>query len=158
MTTFDTYLPMILDRGTVEARHDGSSTVEAYHLLLAISADRDSAGGRVLASVGLDHDALRAALDREHAQSLAAAGVTVATFDLPRPATRGRSPQPGTSVRLALERGVGPVGRKRALRPIHLLLGILEAEVGTVPRALALAGVDRIDLADRVRRTLATQR
>jgi Clp amino terminal domain, pathogenicity island component len=46
-------------------------------------------------------------------------------------------------------------GRKKDLQPAHLLLGILQAEVGTVPRALALAGIDRTDLADRARRSLA---
>jgi D-alanyl-D-alanine carboxypeptidase len=38
---------------------------------------------------------------------------------------------------------------------MNLLIGILEAEVGTVPRALALAGIDRADLAERARQALA---
>jgi len=36
-----------------------------------------------------------------------------------------------------------------------VLLGILRADVGTVPRALALAGIDRAGLAERTRRALA---
>ena len=32
--------------------------------------------------------------------------------------------------------------RKNDVRPGHVLLGVLLADVGTVPRALALAGVD----------------
>jgi hypothetical protein len=39
-------------------------------------------------------------------------------------------------------------------RPEHLLLGILQAGHGAVPRALALAGIDRGDLLARVQRTL----
>jgi hypothetical protein len=45
-------------------------------------------------------------------------------------------------------------GRKKDLQPAHLLLGILQAEAGTVPRALALAGVDRAGLAERARQAL----
>jgi len=35
------------------------------------------------------------------------------------------------------------------LRTTDLLAGILEAELGTVPRALAIAGIDRVTLASR---------
>jgi D-alanyl-D-alanine carboxypeptidase len=49
------------------------------------------------------------------------------------------------------------VSRKEDLRPAHLLLGVLQAQVGTVPRALALAGVDRSDLLARVRHSLAAE-
>ncbi|GAA2810174.1 hypothetical protein GCM10020219_097610 [Nonomuraea dietziae] len=48
-----------------------------------------------------------------------------------------------------------PAPRKKDLRPAHVLLGILQAEVGTVPRALALAGVDRTDLLTRVQNAIA---
>ncbi|GAA2986757.1 Clp protease N-terminal domain-containing protein [Streptosporangium longisporum] len=46
---------------------------------------------------------------------------------------------------------------KKDLRPAHLLLGVLSAAVGTVLRALALAGVDRAALMDRVEETLARE-
>jgi D-alanyl-D-alanine carboxypeptidase len=36
--------------------------------------------------------------------------------------------------------------RHRSRRATDLLVGILSAELGTVPRALALAGVDRTEL------------
>ena len=38
---------------------------------------------------------------------------------------------------------------------MNLLIGILQAEVGTVPRALSLAGTDRAGLAERARQALA---
>jgi D-alanyl-D-alanine carboxypeptidase len=155
MTTFTAYLPRILERGSQEAEQDGSSTLEAHHLLLAIAADPEPSTHTVLARAGLDYRALRDALDREYAQSLSAAGVSLAAFDLPpagRPASaKSRRRKPGNSMKLALVRGFGTVTRKRDLRPAHLLLGILQAPVGTVPRALALAGVDQGELIQRVR-------
>jgi Clp amino terminal domain, pathogenicity island component len=112
----------------------------------------------VLTSVGLDYRAIREALDREFELSLGAAGVSLAAFDLARPSQApGREPQPGASAKLAFERGFASVARKRDLQPAHLLLGILQAQVGTVPRALALAGVDQADLTARVRQTLVNE-
>jgi ATP-dependent Clp protease ATP-binding subunit ClpA len=147
MAAFDQYLHTIITEGTKEARDDGSATVEAHHLLLAIAAGPEAATRQVLTSAGLDRQAIRDALDREFEHSLGAAGVSLAAFDLPRPSpARERSTQMGASAKLALERGFASVPRKKDLRPAHLLLGILRAEVGTVPRALALAGVDRAAL------------
>jgi len=153
-TTFDAYVRSIHDRGADEARADGSATIEAHHLLLAIAAEPEPGAQAILTAAGLDHGALRAALDREFEHSLSAAGVTRAA-DIPRPGAPG-DPSPGTSYKLALERGLAAVPRGRDPRPAHVLLGILEARVGTVPRALALAGIDQADLLARVRRSLAT--
>jgi len=159
MTGFGKYLKTMLDRATVEARLDGSATVEARHLLLAVVADQGSDQGsdpgRVLVSAGLDDSAIRAALSREFEASLNAAGVTRSVFDGLPPATPDPKhvPHLGASARLAVERGVGSASGP-APQPAHLLLGILQAEVGTVPRALALAGVDRADLIARVAQTL----
>ena len=154
MVGFDTYLKTMLDRAGIEARHDGSTTVEAQHLLLAIAADPAGLPGRVLTAAGLDHDAIRAALRREFEQSLNVAGVSATAFDLP-PATPDpdRVPQPGASIQLALERCLKAGGR-RHIQPAHLLLGVLLAEVGTVPRALALSGVDRAALLASVLETV----
>jgi hypothetical protein len=41
--------------------------------------------------------------------------------------------------------------RRARLRGIDLLAGILEAEFGTVPRTLAIAGIDRIAMLSRAR-------
>lgn len=154
MTRFDTYLRTMLDDAATEARLDGSTSVEAQHLLLAMAADADSTVGLALATVGLDRDGIRVALDREFAYSLSTVGIALSEFTIavasPDPE---RLPQPGASVQLALERGLKSV-RGRDPQPAHLLLGILEAEVGTVARALAQAGVDRGDLLTRVRETL----
>ncbi|MFC7589827.1 Clp protease N-terminal domain-containing protein [Nonomuraea antimicrobica] len=142
-----------MEVGAGEARADGSAAVEAHHLLLGIAAHGDTAARTALATAGLDRAALRAALDREFEHSLNAVGVSPGALSLPSPAPDpDRRPGMGASVRLALERGFARVGRKRDLRPAHVLLGVLEAEVGTVPRALALAGVDRAELMTAVHR------
>jgi D-alanyl-D-alanine carboxypeptidase len=148
MSSVDRFLATALERAGQEARADGSSTVEAHHLLLAVADGTDRLTARILASAGLDRAAIRAALDREFEQSLAAAGVSVAAGAAPHPGQpRAKTPPLGASVKLALERGFGSVARKKDLRPVHLLVGILQAQVGTVPRALALAGIDRAALA-----------
>jgi ATP-dependent Clp protease ATP-binding subunit ClpA len=157
-TAFGTYVHTIIEQAGHHAGEDGSVTIEAQHLLLAVAAREGTTAHQVLTSVGLDQQAIREALDREFEHSLRAAGVSAAAFDLPQP---GGDPEPsariGASAKLALERGVVAAARKKDLQPAHLLLGILEARLGTVPRALALAGIDRADLTARVRQALATE-
>ena len=158
MSSFDKYLHTIIVRAQHEACEDGSATVEAQHLLLAIAGAAEPSTRPVLESVRLDQDAVRGALEREFEQSLSVAGVSNAAYDLPRPSRLAIRPALGTSAKLALERGFARVSRKKDLRPAHVLLGILAAQVGTVPRALALAGIDREDLAARVGQALATEK
>jgi ATP-dependent Clp protease ATP-binding subunit ClpA len=157
MTAFDDYLHTITVRAEQEARHDGSATIEAQHLLLAIADEREAVTREILASAGLDHRAVQDALDREFEHSLSAVGVSRAAFGLPRPAGAVRQPKIGASARLVFERGVASVVRKKDLRPAHLLLGVLLAEAGTVPRALVMAGVDQADLRARLLRALTAE-
>lgn len=148
MSEIDKFLAALLDRAGQEARDDGSAAVEAHHLLLALAALADPTTRQLL---GLDYEGVRAALDREFEQSLAAVGVTMSAGpSSPRPGT----PPLGATVKLAMERGLASVRRKRDLRPVHLLLGVAQARAGTVPRALAIAGVDPADLTQRITRTL----
>jgi ATP-dependent Clp protease ATP-binding subunit ClpA len=156
MGTFSSYLRTIIDLGRSEASKDGSATVEAQHLLLALAVGPVAAPRQLLAEAGLDHAAIRAALSREFQHSLAAAGVTVDASDLPAPSYPDEpAPHLGTSARLALERGMDATARKNP-RPAHLLAGILLAQVGTVPRALELVGIDRAALAERARRAASS--
>ena len=157
MKPFDAYLHAVLMRAAVDARDDGSTTVEAQHLLLAVAAEPEPTTRPALEAVGLDRDGVRRALDREFAHSLGAVGVSPTAYDLPRPSRLPANPTIGTSTRLALDRGFAFASRKKDLRPAHVLLGILSAQVGTVPRALALAGVDREDLIARLRSALTTE-
>ncbi|WP_327085198.1 hypothetical protein OIE66_22870 [Nonomuraea sp. NBC_01738] len=147
MSAIDEYINAIIERGMKEAQADHSSGVEAHHLLLAISVHGDLSTQRALDSAGLGHRAIRTALDQEFEHSLSAVGVSRSTHKLPPATPDGeRRPKLAASAMLALERGYAKVARKKDLRPSHLLLGILQAELGTVPRALALAGVDRTEL------------
>ncbi|MFI9550327.1 Clp protease N-terminal domain-containing protein [Nonomuraea endophytica] len=147
MTPFDHYFHTIMTRGEHEAHRDHSATIEAHHLLLAIADHEGATAGRLLAEVGLDRSGVRAALDREFEHSLTAAGIA-ATHRLPPAGRRPKSPGIGASAKRALERAFTSV-RKKDIDSAHLFAGILRARVGTVPRALALAGVDREALLTR---------
>jgi D-alanyl-D-alanine carboxypeptidase len=121
-----------------EARCLGSPTIEAEHLLLALAAD-----GRV---PGLEHDDVLAALDAQRERSLRAIGISADAFDLPpAPAV---SPRFAASAKLALARAVKAADRRIGANEV--LLGVLDAEAGTVPRALEAAGVDAADLRAQV--------
>ncbi|MCC9307919.1 Clp protease [Kitasatospora sp. RB6PN24] len=158
MTAIDTYLHAIVVRAVREAREDASATVEAQHLLLGIADEPEATVREVLTSAGLDHRALREALGREFEHSLQTVGVSAAAHRLPRPSPACEQPKLGASAKLAMERGFASVSRKRDLRPAHLLLGVLQAQLGTVPRALALAGVDQAALLAQLRQELETTR
>jgi len=132
----------------VQARHiaveSGSPTVEAEHLLLALTETRNSPG--------LDRDTVRDALDAEQRRSLAVVGISEADFDLPSPAPLAAEPQWGTSAKSALQRAAQVAARRkqRRIEPRHLLLAVLESRAGTIPRALEIAGLDRLELARQV--------
>jgi D-alanyl-D-alanine carboxypeptidase len=148
----------ILNRAREEAKAVGSPSVEAEHVLLAIAAHHGTEAQRILAAGGLDHEGLLAALEREFEESLAGAGVSLSAFGLPSaPPRQDRIPRWGTSFKLAVHRAPkgGPGGRLDSTR---LLLGILRAQFGTVPRALSLAGVDRAELVASAEQALTTHR
>jgi ATP-dependent Clp protease ATP-binding subunit ClpA len=137
----------------IEAKRDGAKAIEAEHMLLALTASSDGDAAKLLHDAGLDHERLASALQDERRRTLAFAGMTAP--DKLAPATEVESPLSfGTSAKTAFKRAL--IGarheRHRAhLRGTDLLAGILEAELGTVPRALAIAGIDRVALASRVR-------
>jgi len=145
----------IVRQAEQEAEEAGSPVIEAEHLLLAMTGEHGSEARDVLASAGLDRDGLRAALDREFRQSLSAAGVTLPAGGLPRASgDPARQAHLAASGKVVLERAVKAAAGQRQIRPGHLLLGVLGAQAGTVPRALALAGVDQACLAARARQAL----
>jgi len=134
----------------------GSPTLEAEHLLLAVAHEPASAAHDVLVEAGLDYDRVRHALEAEFEGSLAAVGVTLADFDLRATAGTPRTPRWGTSAKVALQRSVklADTRRDRRVTPGHILLGVLRAHAGTVPRVLDRAGVDRTELLRRVEAAL----
>jgi len=122
----------------VEATALGSKTVEAEHLLLALSA-----------TIGVDRESLIRALDAETAASLDAVGVGLRP---PPPSARATQPRMGASAKIALHRAMESALARgdNEIRAEHVALGVLAANVGTVPRALAIAGLDRAVLAARL--------
>lgn len=131
------------------ARSLGSPTVEAEHLLLAFTDRPGTKPHDLLVDAGLDHDAVREALKDEDEHSLAAVGVSLEGFDLPAPQVPAETPRWATSAKLALERSlkIALARGDHRIEAAHILLGVLHAKVGTVPRALAIAGVEREQLA-----------
>ena len=126
------------------ARDMGATTIEAEHLLLAVTAT-DTRAARVLRAAGLDEEGLREALLAETTRSLAAVGVTVDALSF---SPFVQTPKFGSSAKLALERALKVAlarGDKR-IEAEHITLAALQPAVGTVPRALECAGVDRAAL------------
>jgi ATP-dependent Clp protease ATP-binding subunit ClpA len=131
-----------------EARTLGSPTIEPEHLLLALTRQPpDTAVAHALGEAGLDHERVEQALADERERSLLAVGISIGDFDLPapRPTTK---PRLAAGAKSALENALR-ISLERADRRIdggHILLALLRAEAGTVPRALHEAGVQRDEL------------
>lgn len=134
------------------ARELGSPRVEAEHLLLAVAHD-DCPAARAMDAQGLDYDGLVAALEREAERSLAAVGVAAEAGPFSPWVQERRF---ATSANLALERALraAVTRRHRHIACGHVALGVLRAEVGTVPRALQIAGIDRAELSAAIAATL----
>jgi ATP-dependent Clp protease ATP-binding subunit ClpA len=140
----------------IEAKRDGAKSIEAEHMLLALTAnpDTDTDAAKLLEEFGLDHERLASALREERNRTLAFAGIKSPDEKLVEATELDCSLSLGTSAKAAVRRALmgSRHDRRRArLRSIDLLAGILEAELGTVPRALAIAGIDRAALSSRAR-------
>lgn len=139
-----------------EARREGSRTIEAEHVLLALAAREDSAAARLLSEAGLTEDTIRAALEREWEQSLAVAGIEVRAGMLPEATPdQARDPQIGESTKLMLRRATDAEPKRARFGPVRILVGLLSAERGRVARALEAAGVDRNALLSKATDALA---
>jgi ATP-dependent Clp protease ATP-binding subunit ClpA len=140
-------------RAIAEARVRRAGSVEAEHVLLAILAEPSEPAAKRLANAGLDYATLATALDAERARSLGAAGISPPTRSSLGAAPRIAKPGWGASVRDVLRNADKPAakrGRPGALE-IELVDAILGAGLGTVPRALGLAGLDRAQLRSALR-------
>ncbi len=137
-------LKAVVMRAIDEAIRRGAPNVEAEHLLLAIAAGQEVAA-RTLAEFGLDHAGADEALRGEREHALRAAGIEPVAEERLQ-ATRRSRPGWGASIREALRRAPyrarSRPDRER-LAVADTLVGVLRADLGTVPRALAYAGVDR---------------
>lgn len=129
-----------------QAQTLGHHAIGSEHLLLALASRPD------FHALGLDHDELVNALTQEEERSLASVGVAAGEVE---PAVAARTPrklQFATSAKLALQRAMAVAVARgdRRLDAGHVLLGVLAAEHGRVPRALQIAGIDVDDLRAQV--------
>jgi ATP-dependent Clp protease ATP-binding subunit ClpA len=145
----------VIRRSEIEAKKDRAKFIEAEHMLLALAMHSESGVGRLLNESGLDHIRLASLLRDEHRRSLAFAGVGPLDEKQAEATELDSSLSLGTSAKAAIKRAMlaSRADRPRRLRfeSTDLLVGILGAELGTVPRAMAIAGVDRAALISRAR-------
>jgi ATP-dependent Clp protease ATP-binding subunit ClpA len=129
-----------------EAQAAGESAVEAEHLLLALSARSE------IRKLGLDHDEIVHALAAEEERSLAAVGIDLAEYDVQVSGSRADSAKLGASAKLAIQRALRITAERgqQRITAANLLLGVLGAEQGRVPRTLRLAGIDVPELRARL--------
>ena len=123
-----------------EARALGAPSIEAEHLLLAYAKSDPAA----LASAGLDHDSLLAAIRSDFEGSLRAVGVSDETIRSAPPARPRRKPRFAASSKAALESAfvTAKSAGERRIEARHVAQGVLSAKRGTVPRALRSAGLE----------------
>ena len=144
-------------RGTIvrareQAKRAGSPTLEAEHILLALAEVPLGRAGAALTSLGLTEEVVRASIDRELVGALAAVGVRESRTPSAVPRARRGEPRWGQSAKLAMKRSLEETVRRgeRRIGNEHLLLALVGAEAGVVPRLL-----DELDLTpDQIRAAL----
>jgi ATP-dependent Clp protease ATP-binding subunit ClpA len=130
-----------------EAAARGAAAVEAEHLLLAMATISFGSASRVLEALHVSHDRVTEALERERARALAAVGVEAHRLPLPQPICDSRRLRWGQSARSAAERSTR---EDHADPQLRMLLGVVRAEVGVIPRLLAELGLTTSDIEDAV--------
>lgn len=128
-----------------EARRAGAATLESEHLFAAIADGCFGAASKVLTNLGISYAAVLAAIDRERAGALALAGVRSPTPPLPA-ASHDRLKY-GQSAMRAAERSIDREPEDTRLR---VLLGIVLADRGVMPRLLQELGVTSAAIVDAV--------
>lgn len=131
----------------LEAMRQGAAAIESEHLLVALADD--DATAQPMADHGLSRASLLELLDQERRRSLSFAGVEMDAAALAR-GPEVRKVRLGRSTKDALIRAVRDSARSRGIDSRALLRAVLRAETGTVPRVLALAGIDGPTLADQL--------
>ncbi|MDQ2673506.1 MAG: Clp protease N-terminal domain-containing protein [Chloroflexota bacterium] len=137
------------------AREMGEEEPAAEHLLLSAMGLPDGSAVRALGRLGIDAEAIRAALRQEQADALVTAGVPRATAEaMAEPVPLGSASAPllygaGPSAReLFQEAGKRARSSKQRLVGAHVVAAVAGLERGTLPRVLDRLGVDREQLAD----------
>ncbi len=128
----------------------GSPSVEAEHLLVTLAGTQHRAGS-ALRDVGLEPEELHAAIQRDFERVLREVGIDASGVDVSSKCRRTKL-RWGTSAKRGLERALEEAKRRgdRRIGCEHILLGLLRADHGTVPRLLAAEGIDRDELTGRL--------
>ena len=128
----------------------GSSSVEAEHLLVSLAGTQHPAGA-ALREVGLEPEELHDAIQRDFERVLAQVGIDAGGLEVSSNCRRTKL-RWGASAKRGLERALEEAKRRgdRRIGCEHILLGLLRAEHGTVPRLLAAEGIDRDELTGRL--------
>lgn len=148
-TRFTPEAKQALEGAVAVAGRLGAKRIDAEHLLLALAEGEESLVARGLATAGANPGSIEEALENEFQDALIHAGVG---DEHRRPHRRSphsakRLPM-GQSAKLALERALGAAKMSDGgdVSAGHLLVGIVAAEVGTVPRLLDQLGVSRSEI------------
>jgi ATP-dependent Clp protease ATP-binding subunit ClpA len=141
----------VVTQAQEEARELGARSIEAEHLLLALSLSPDV--GPAMDRVGAGHDDLLEALELETASALETVGVSLRDYGSVVPVRTRGNLRFGTSAKRTLEQTLRVATRRdgKTLETEDLLVALLLMDHGTVPRALAVAGIDRDLLLREVR-------
>jgi ATP-dependent Clp protease ATP-binding subunit ClpA len=151
---FSRDLRAVVVQSITEAQRRNSALVEAEHLLLALSRQGSAPIRDALAAAGLDPAGVERSLDAERDASLRTAGVTLPPPERLAASPRVDRPRWGASFKEALTRAhrLATGNRHARMSEVDVLAGIFALELGTVPRAMALAAVDRRAVLERARR------
>jgi ATP-dependent Clp protease ATP-binding subunit ClpA len=131
------------------ASAEGAGTVEAEHLLRALTQQTNEPTARALNALGMTEAAVRAVLDEEFTRALQTVGVAATVPPRRPPSPPGRStPKWGQSAKLTLVRTLQVAldrGHKR-IDDRHILLALSQAEAGVIPRVLRAFDVTPSDI------------
>lgn len=154
---------VLFPRAEQIARDDGIDQPGAEHLLLAALELDDGIARAALQMFDIDSVSLRTAIAGQHDEALRSIGViaddNAVAAALPAGGTATGPYRSQGSMQAAFQRAVALAKRDRcSVHSGHLLLGVIEADQGTVARSLDHLGVDRAVLRDRTTRlSLAAQ-
>jgi ATP-dependent Clp protease ATP-binding subunit ClpA len=128
----------------------GFETVEAEHLLVALTQHADEPTARALQALGMTERAVRTALDDEYAGALNVVGVSGELATRPKlpNGSAATTPKWGQSATLALGRALQAAAHRgqRRIGDRHLLVALSQAEAGVIPRVLATLDVNTADI------------
>jgi ATP-dependent Clp protease ATP-binding subunit ClpA len=138
----------------------GAEQVEPEHLLLALAGGCGDPAALALAEVGLDAEAIAAAIEEDLVAMLAIVGVPPSVVASTPPQPRLDVPHLSPPTKQALERSLREALRRRDRRlgAEHLLLGVLRPPAATVRRVLSRLDVDPERLAALVQVEVAARR